>query len=148
VRAERGDFDSAYQQLSQGGNAQVEDVPNDLLLAADVNRLSGHPAGAVPLLRRVVKDHEKDPRAPLAAFTLGRVLLDELGQPQAAAEAFARSRSLDAAGPLAADALAREVEAWSRAGDLSRARSTAEEYVRKYPKGGRLSSVRRFGGLD
>jgi len=50
-----------------------------------------------------------------AAFTLGRVLLDELGRPSEAVDAFPLARS--SGGPLAEDALAREVEALSRAGE-------------------------------
>jgi transmembrane sensor len=146
--AEQGDFDTAYQELSRSGPRSVRDVPNELLLAADVTRLSHHPAEAVPLLERLVRDHAGDPRSPLAAFTLGRVLLEELGRPQQAADAFARSRALAPSGPLSSDALAREVEAWSRAGDPTRARARAEEYLRRYPKGARISSVRRFGGLE
>jgi transmembrane sensor len=146
--AEQGDFDKAYEQLSHSGPHAVRDVPAELLLAADVARLSHHPAEAVAPLERVVRDHARDPRAPLAAFTLGRVLLDELGRPQQAAAAFAKSRALASDGPLAPDALAREVEAWSRAGDAPRARQHAEEYLQRYPKGARINSVRRFGGIE
>ncbi|MEO7092617.1 MAG: hypothetical protein ABI175_05150, partial [Polyangiales bacterium] len=89
-----------------------------------------------------------DPRAPLAAFTLGRVLLEELGQPGQAAEAFAKARALGGAGPLAEDALAREVEAWWRAGATDKAHERAEEYVKVYPKGLRIRSVRKYGGLE
>ena len=146
--AEQGDFDKAYVELARSGPRAVRDVPAELLLAADVARLSHHPAEAVAPLERVARDHARDPRAPLAAFTLGRVLLDELGRPQQAATAFARSRALASDGPLAPDALAREVEAWSRAGDLPRARQRGEEYLQRYPKGARINSVRRFGGLE
>lgn len=146
--ADQGDFDKAYEQLSRSGPSAVRDVPAELLLAADVARLSHHPAEAVAPLERVVRDHARDPRAPLAAFTLGRVLLDELGRPQPAAAAFAKTRAIASDGPLASDALAREVEAWSRAGDASRARQRAEEYLQRYPKGARINSVRRFGGIE
>jgi transmembrane sensor len=84
----------------------------------------------------------------LAAFTLGRVLLEELGQPNEAAAAFARAEALAPRGALAQDAIAREVEAWSRAGEVSRARARAEEYLRRYPEGRRIRSVRHFGGID
>jgi hypothetical protein len=56
-----------------------------------------------------------DPRAPLAAFTLGRVLLRELARPREAAAAFAQARALAPRGPFVEDALAREVEAWLQA---------------------------------
>jgi transmembrane sensor len=125
--------------------------PADLLLLADVARLSHHPADAVSPLERLLHAHAADPRAPLAAFTLGRVLLDDLGRPREAAEAFQRAQVLEPLGPdgpLAQDALAREVEAWSHAGEPQRARERALEYVRHYPAGRRLRSVRHYGELD
>jgi transmembrane sensor len=143
--AHEGDYDKAFEALKM---ATVKDEPNELLQAADVARLSHHPAQAVPHLKRVIDQHSGDPRAPLAAFTLGRVLLEELGQPKQAAEAFAKSRSLSPGGTLAEDALAREVEAWSKAGDPGKAKTRAEEYVDKYPKGLRIKSVKKFGGIE
>ena len=124
----------------------MRDDTADLLLAADAARLSGHPAEAVPYLERVLRGHTRDPRAGLAAFTLGRVLLDELGRPGEAVDAFAFARS--SGGPLAEDALARQVEAVSRAGDVTRSRELALLYQRLYPNGRRAKAVSRFGGLD
>jgi transmembrane sensor len=146
--AERGDYHQAWAQLHQPGAEAVRDLAEELLLAADVARLSNHSSEAVPLLEKMVKDHRKDPRAQLAAFTLGRVLLEELGRPHEAADAFSTARSLNPTGPMGNDALAREVEAWSRAGDREHARSRAEEYVRMYPQGAQLQMVRRLGGLQ
>lgn len=140
-----GEFDDAYRQLDL---ADVPDNVDDLLLAADICRLSGHPRNAVAPLRRVVEAHRSDPRRQIAAFTLGRVHLDELGDPRAAAEAFASARAAAPGGPLAEDALAREVEAWSRAGEEGRAAAAAERYIELYPVGRRLKAVRRFGGID
>ena len=149
VLAHDGEFDKAYAALKvEGGATAVHDDAGELLLAADVARLSHHPADAVVHLRRVLTAHAGDPRAPLAAFTLGRVLLEELGQPGQAAEAFAKARALGGAGPLAEDALAREVEAWWRAGATDKAHERAEEYVKLYPKGLRIRSVRKYGGLE
>jgi transmembrane sensor len=99
-------------------------------------------------LERAFSLHAADPRAPLAAFTLGRVLLDDLGRPREAADAFARARTVSPSGPMAQDSLAREVEAWSRAGETAIARERAAEYVRLYPDGRRLRSVLRYGGLE
>ncbi|MGF1467349.1 MAG: tol-pal system YbgF family protein, partial [Sandaracinaceae bacterium] len=147
--AREGRYDRAFEALARhGGITAVPDRPAALMLAADVARLSRHPEDALAPLEGVVARHARDPRAPLAAFTLGRVLLEELGRPRPAAEAFARARRLAPAGSLAEDALAREVEAWSRAGEAARARRLAEDYVARYPRGRRLSSTRRFGGLD
>ena len=146
--AARGNYDAAYGELRAGGARVVRDIPEELMLAADVARWSHHPAEAVPYLERVVREHTTDPRSQLAAFTLGRVLLDELGRPREAANAFARARALDAHGPLAGDALAREVEAWSRAGDGANALARAEDYLARYPNGPHTASVRRFGRLE
>ena len=144
--AESGRYDEAHAALKQAGPNAVRDETADLLLAADAARLSGYPSEAVPYLERVVRAHAGDPRSSLASFTLGRVLLDELGRPREAADAFARARR--AGGPLAEDALAREVEAASRAGDTTRSRELAREYQTLYPQGRRAKAVSRFGGLD
>ncbi len=147
VLARDGDYEQAYVRLTQQGNRGVNDSPGELLLAADTARLTGHAARAVGYLERFLGRYPTDPRAALTAFTLGRVHLQELGQPSKAAAAFALVRSLAPAGELAEDALAREVESWSRAGRAREALSLAEEYVRKYPRGRRLHMVRRLGGL-
>jgi transmembrane sensor len=141
---QEGEFDKAWEALQREGIDKVRDDATELLAAADVARMSKHSAQAVGPLRRLLRSHPSDPRAPLAAFTLGRVLLDELGRPREAADAFAQARR----GAMAEDALAREVEAWSRAGDATTARARAEEYLRLYPSGRRERSVRRYGGLE
>jgi transmembrane sensor len=87
-------------------------------------------------------------RAPLAAFTLGRILLSQLGRPAEAADAFALVRKILPDGPLSADALAREAEAAARAGQGERARGLAKEYLAKYPSGRRIESMRRYGQLE
>src|SRR5262249_40185775 len=129
--ADEGDFDAAYAEMTRSGAPTLHDQPDELLMAADVARLSHHAADAVEPLGRLVRDHAHDPRAPLGAFTLGRVLLEELGRPRAAAAAFLDVARLAPDGPLVPDALAREVEAWSRAGEVDRARARAEEYLRR-----------------
>src|SRR5262249_19093697 len=144
--AEEGDYDHAYQALA-ASRLRLRDEPGELLLAADVARLSHHPAEAVTPLQRVLHDHARDPRAPLAAFTLRRVLREELARPREAGAAFAEVRAVapqGARGPLSDDALAREVEAWSRAGERERARARAADYVRESPAGRRLRAVHRL----
>jgi transmembrane sensor len=141
-----GDYDAAYRAIAQG--SVVDDEPAALMDAADAARLSNHPQAAVAYLERVVQHHERSPVAPLAAFTLGRVRLERLGQPSEAAAAFARARLLSPRGSLAQDALAREVEALSKAGNAREANQKAQEYVRSYPSGRRVHAVRLYGGLD
>ncbi|MEO7092397.1 MAG: FecR domain-containing protein, partial [Polyangiales bacterium] len=63
--AHEGEFDKAYAALKiEGGATAVHDDAGELLLAADVARLSHHPADSVVHLRRVVASHSGDPRAP------------------------------------------------------------------------------------
>jgi transmembrane sensor len=138
----------ALARLTAEGPNAVRDTPEDLLLEADVARLGGRPDRAVAPLQRVMADHPFDPRAPLAAFTLGRTLLEQLGRPREAARAFATARRLDRGGTLTQDALAREVESWAGAGEAEQAHERALEYTRLYPHGRRLAAVRRLGGLD
>jgi len=146
--AQEGDYSRASSVLAAEGAAAVRDDPEDLLLAADVARLGGQPHKALAPLERILSSHASDSRAPLAAFTLGRTLLEQLGRPREAAQAFARAQKLSPNGALAQDALAREVESWSRAGEAAVARERAERYSERYPKGRRLQAVRRLGGLD
>jgi transmembrane sensor len=144
--AEQGDFEHAYELLAHAPQPVADNV-EELLLAADTARLSGHAAAALPFLKRVVAEHAADSRAPLAAFTLGGVLMQQLGQPREAEVAYARARELSLNSSLAEDALARQVEATYRAGDTARARALASEYLARYPKGRRIHAVQRFGGL-
>jgi transmembrane sensor len=62
-------------------------------------------------------------------------MLERMGQPLAAADAFKVARELAPAGSLAEDALAREVEAWSKAGRVAEARRGARMYEARYPDG-------------
>jgi transmembrane sensor len=144
--AEQGDFNRAFALLTKERTRVADDV-EELLLAADAARLSGHATQALPYLRKVVEVHDRDPRAPLAAFTLGSVLMHQLGRPREAEAAYARARALSPGGSLAQDALARQVEAAHRAGDTARAGELALEYIERYPDGRRVQAVRRFGNL-
>ncbi|HKU40862.1 MAG TPA: FecR family protein [Polyangiales bacterium] len=145
-RAEQGDFEHAYELLERTKQPVADDV-EELLLAADSARLSGHPEAALPYLQRVIARHAKDSRAGLAAFTLGGVFMQQLGRPREAEAAYARARELSLNASLSEDALARQVEAAHRAGDPARARALAEEYLARYPRGRRVHAVQRFGGL-
>jgi transmembrane sensor len=142
--ARAGDYAKAYEELNARGRDSVRDDPSDLLLAADVARLSAHPEEAIRPLRAVCDRHASDRRAPIAAFTLGRVLLDELGRPVEAASAFRKARVLWPAGPLAEDALAREGDAWERAGRSDDARGAARDYVARYPQGRHATAMRKI----
>jgi len=86
----------------------------DLFALADVARLSGHPTEAVGPLQRIVEGFPADPQAPLAAFALGRLELDDLDHPRAAAAAFNRALQLGAPQSLRDNVRARLAEAQAR----------------------------------
>ncbi|MCB9652332.1 MAG: FecR domain-containing protein [Deltaproteobacteria bacterium] len=139
--AEDGRFGDAYEAMQEAPERPVGTA--ELMLAADVARLSGHPREAVGYLEQVVERRD-DPRALPAAFTLGRILQRELGAPKRAAEAFHVAWSLAPTGSLAEDALAHEAECWSRAGQDDKARARAQDYLRQYPNGRKATAMRRL----
>ncbi len=128
--------------------ARDDDAVGALLAAADTERAKDHPDEAAAILRRLLQAHGGDRRAPLAQLTLGRLLLLDLDRPREAAQVFAELRASAPNGPFAADALAREAEAWARAGRTAEAHARALEYLRLYPDGNRAAAVRKFGGIE
>ena len=144
--ARAGKHKRAYELVAPGGFRDVRNEPGDLLLASDVARLSQHPADAALLLKRLLSSHSRDPRAPSAAFTLGWVLMNELGRPREAALAFARAEALAPRGNLAEDAVARSIEAWYRAGEIARANAEVDRYRKRYPQGRHLAMLDRLVG--
>jgi transmembrane sensor len=114
---------------------------SDLLARADAARAAGHPAEAVRSLEAFASAHPRDPRAPAALFTLGRVEAAR-GRWQPAAEAF--ERCARAGGPLAGDALAEGAQAWHAAGVADRARADARAYLAAHPGGPSAAAMRRL----
>jgi transmembrane sensor len=131
--AGRGAYAEAYDLL-EGEPRESPRSIEDLLLAADAARLSGHPAAALPYLARASRDHARDPRAALAAFTAGRLLMS-LERPREAAIELERALALDHDGTLAEHALARAALAHLRAGDRARGGDLARMYLERHPEG-------------
>lgn len=145
ARVARRDYGGAYAVLARNPSL-AGDTVEELLVAADVARLSHHPAEAVPYLQRIIREHPRDERAPLAAFTLGRTL-GGLGRTEEAMNMFGRVHGSWPKSPLAEDALLRQAEAASQLGDLPAARRIADQYDRDYPNGRRRAEVRRYARL-
>lgn len=124
--ASDGDYDRAFAALEDVTGAE------DLWLAADVARRSGHPEEAVPYLERLLERYPNGRRSQNAAFTLGRVLTD-IGRGGEAASAFQRAQR--GGGRLGESALYREAKALENAGRTAEARARAERYRAQYPEG-------------
>ncbi|HEY4184481.1 MAG TPA: FecR domain-containing protein [Polyangia bacterium] len=133
---------------AQASPARAEDRLSTMLRTADHARAGGRSLDAATALRAATAENPTDPRVPLAEFRLGRLLLEDMGKPAEAATAFARVRALAPAGPLAPDALAREIEARAASGDRATAHELSLEYLARYPTGSHAAWVRRWGALD
>lgn len=145
--ASKGDFKRAYAVLGKEGlthETKRASTTAELLRLADVARLSGHPEDAVAPLERILVEHRGDANAALAAFTLGKIRQDALGEPARAADAFETSISLGVPGALREDAFARRVEAYAQAGMTSRAKATRAAYEAEFPSGRHLEAVARW----
>jgi transmembrane sensor len=143
----RGAYVEAYELIARGGKRAVRDGVDDLLLAADAARLSGHPMEALPFLEQILDSHAKDNRAAVAAFTRGRILLG-LGRVPEAGPVFEQALTLGAEGALEENALGRAVEAYGRAGDLANAQRLARVYLAKFPRGQWAAAVRAHAELS
>jgi transmembrane sensor len=126
------------------GTASAEPASPDLLALADRQRRRGDLVGAIQTLKLAVERAPDDGRASMAAFTLGKLLLDGVARPVEAQAAFRSCLKRSPPAAIAEDALARLVEAQARSGARRAALDTAREYEKRYPNGRRLADVRRW----
>lgn len=135
-KAARGEYRDAYDELGAAG-VSAETLrarePQQLLALADIARLSGHPADAVPPLDRLLQNHPERPEAAFAAVTLGRLFLDQLGRPRDAARAFERALALGVPRGLQRDVRVRLVEAYTLTGDSVKAEGAARASEAEFP---------------
>jgi hypothetical protein len=128
-----------------GGSATV----NQLLKRADEARERNQPQKAVFLLERIVREHPQDPAIGLVILTLGKIRLETLHQPRAAALTFKRAAALKRLpSPLREQAYGRCVEAFRRAGDIAAAREISRQYKRRFPTGAWLPLLERWTGSE
>jgi transmembrane sensor len=111
-----------------------ETGPRELLAEAQSARLAGKPRDAAAALDALRKRFRADSRAGLAAFDLGRLRLDSLGDPAGALDAFDDAISLAPSASFREDAEARRVEALDRMRD-GRCAAAKRAYLAHYPNG-------------
>ncbi len=117
-------------------------APEAALREADALRQAGDARAAAAVLERAIAAGGDDAAVGLAAFTLGRIALDALDQPERAARAFARVIELGTPAGLLEDAYARRADALLRAGRTADARAAIDAYARAYPQARRLAALR------
>jgi len=106
-------------------------------------RRAGDAAGAARAYELLLEHHAGDARAGLAAFELGRLRMDRLGDVHGAIQALQRAVALAPGAGFREDAMARLVDAYSAAGSMERCRSAQAAYLDAYPSGVRASAVAR-----
>jgi transmembrane sensor len=116
----------------------------ELLGLSDEARAAGRPEEAARLLAELVRVHPHDQHAGEAAFILGKLRLDALGDAARAGDAFATAIRIGLPPELLEDAYVRLVEARSRAGDREGARAAAIAYDGRYPQGTRRGAIARW----
>jgi len=147
VLAARGEHRDAFDALGADGfqraTARSRSV-SELFALADTARLSGHAALAVAPLERLLTEHAGDPRAGLAALTLGRLQLDALDAPGDACGSLERAITLGVPADLAEVAYARLVEAHRRAGHREPMAASARAYLERFPGGRNAAHIRQI----
>jgi hypothetical protein len=124
--------------------APRHDASENLFESAQRARAEGRFAEAARLFDDVRHRRRSDRRAPLAAFELGRIRLEVLGDPAGAVEAFSDALALGPDSALAEDAEARRVEALGKAGQRDRCIASRDAYVARYPRGVYVRVVSTF----
>ncbi|MFZ5891061.1 MAG: FecR domain-containing protein [Myxococcota bacterium] len=137
---------SASEPLAATSPGQPVNV--DLLQLADEQRRHGNVKGAIATLRAAASAGSDSSRRAIAAFTLGKLLLENAGRPGEAAQAFRSCLRMSPPAAVAEDASARLVEALARSGNVEAALRSARDYERRYPSGRRLADVRRWTKQD
>lgn len=138
---------SAFSDVGAVKSQSPKDPPDPtsaLYAEADRARRAGNAKEATEFLERAVATEAVGHRAALGCFTLGRLYLEELGAPGAAARAFERSLRAGPPRGLEEDVRARLVEARAKMGDSDGARRAASEYRARFPGGRRAADVERW----
>jgi TolA-binding protein len=114
----------------------------ELLTLADAARLFGSAADAVAPLRVLRQRFAGTPDAATAAFRLGLIAFERERDYHEASQWFEIYLRDQPSGPLMGDSFGRLMQARWRAGDKPRARSDAQQYLRRFPEGPYASEAR------
>jgi transmembrane sensor len=129
-------------------HAARELTPRELLDAANTARRAGDARSAADDYSQILKKFPSDGRAGLAAFELGRLRMDRLGDLAGAVQALERAVQLAPGSGFREDAMARLVTAYAgsgRSSDCTRARSA---YLAAFPVGVHRDAVTRGCGTQ
>jgi hypothetical protein len=111
---------------------------------ADAARLAGHAREAAAAFDELRRRFPTDARAGYAAFMLGRIRLDTLGDPSGAAEALAFAIAHPGGGFFLENAEARRVEALAQAGRAHECQAARAQFLSRYPQALRAPAVAKL----
>jgi transmembrane sensor len=112
-----------------------------LLDQANVARRQGDLQGAARIFERLLSTYPNDPRAGLAAFELGRLRMDGLGDVRGAVAPFQTAIKLLGEPGLREDAMARLVRAFDLLGERELCLEARGVYLEAHPTGVHVGSV-------
>ncbi|HET9930851.1 MAG TPA: FecR domain-containing protein [Polyangiaceae bacterium] len=134
-------------QVAPAASSSASPSARELFEQASGLWRDGRPAEAAQAYQNLLSTYPRDARAGLAAFELGRLRMDRLGDLPGALKALERALTTAPGSSFREDALARIVRASSTLGNASRCNSAREQYLREFPNGVHRLSVTKACGL-
>jgi TolA-binding protein len=144
--AHAGSTSSARSSAANGASSGEDPSAPELFERANARRQAGDPRGAATSYEALLRRYPNDARAGLAAFELGRIDMDVLGDVNGAIRALHRAVSLAPGSSFREDALARLVQAYGTMGDPSRCERAQKTYLESYPNGVHVGAVQKACG--
>lgn len=134
---------SASREGSRTPNAVEPVSAKSLLAAATAARQVGDASAEAQALDTLRKRFPHDPRGPIAAFELGRIRMDRLGDRPGALEAFRAAIALGPGASLREDAEARVVVLLDQLGDAAGCSGSRDAFLSRYPASVHRTSIQR-----
>ena len=114
----------------------------DLFQSALLARREGRITDAASGFQNFIHDFVTDERAPVAAFELGRIRMDSMGDARGAVEALRLSLRLDSRAAYREEAQSRLVRALDELGQTAECEKARDSYLSQYPGGAYAQSVK------
>ncbi|MBI5508469.1 MAG: hypothetical protein HY903_06935 [Deltaproteobacteria bacterium] len=142
--ADQGRYADALAAAKLAGLDELTDELDlpDLVRLADVARYARSPDEARQVLGAIGRRFPKSQAGRGVPFLLARVALELDGDPKSAARQLQLYLARNADGELDEEARGRLVEALLKTGDREAACGAAQEYLRRYPRGGYMTLAR------
>lgn len=133
----------APREAAPPGSAPVVTGPaaRELFERAAESRRAGDAATAARAYEELLHLHPSDARASLAAFELGRLRMDRLGDLPGAISALERAVAMRVGPTFREDALARLASVYAAQGNFEACRRARDRYLSSYPAGVHAGAV-------